>query len=233
MERHTLFADRPLAEFLEWVELVVDAINRALDRHRPERACASTSAGATTKGRTRSTSPLEEILAAAVSRRRRRARDLDGERPPRARVPLLRARSRFPTGWRSSPASSTRRATTSSTPRSSRIGSTRVAEAVGDPRRIIAGHRLWLRHLGRDRRRRRVRRLGEAPVAARRRGPGDDALALSLSRSSARACPAPRTRLRRAFRVSGPPAPHRPSTGAPDPRAPRSADRCVPSPTPR
>jgi 5-methyltetrahydropteroyltriglutamate--homocysteine methyltransferase len=30
MERHTLFADRPLGEFLEWVELVVEHINRAL-----------------------------------------------------------------------------------------------------------------------------------------------------------------------------------------------------------
>jgi 5-methyltetrahydropteroyltriglutamate--homocysteine methyltransferase len=31
LERHTLFAERPLGEFLEWVELVVDAINSALD----------------------------------------------------------------------------------------------------------------------------------------------------------------------------------------------------------
>jgi 5-methyltetrahydropteroyltriglutamate--homocysteine methyltransferase len=31
MERHTLFADRPLADFLAWVDLVVGAINRALD----------------------------------------------------------------------------------------------------------------------------------------------------------------------------------------------------------
>jgi 5-methyltetrahydropteroyltriglutamate--homocysteine methyltransferase len=31
MERHTLFADRPLTEFLDWVALVVDAINSALD----------------------------------------------------------------------------------------------------------------------------------------------------------------------------------------------------------
>jgi 5-methyltetrahydropteroyltriglutamate--homocysteine methyltransferase len=30
MERHTLFADRPLREFLEWVEVVIDNINRAL-----------------------------------------------------------------------------------------------------------------------------------------------------------------------------------------------------------
>ena len=31
LERHTLFALRPLSEFLEWVELVVDAINGALE----------------------------------------------------------------------------------------------------------------------------------------------------------------------------------------------------------
>ena len=30
MERHSLFADRPLTEFLDWVALVVDAINSAL-----------------------------------------------------------------------------------------------------------------------------------------------------------------------------------------------------------
>jgi 5-methyltetrahydropteroyltriglutamate--homocysteine methyltransferase len=30
MERHTLFADRPLTEFLDWVAMVVDAINAAL-----------------------------------------------------------------------------------------------------------------------------------------------------------------------------------------------------------
>jgi 5-methyltetrahydropteroyltriglutamate--homocysteine methyltransferase len=30
MERHVLFADRPLSEFLEWVELVVDALNQAV-----------------------------------------------------------------------------------------------------------------------------------------------------------------------------------------------------------
>jgi 5-methyltetrahydropteroyltriglutamate--homocysteine methyltransferase len=31
LERHTMFADRPLSEFLAWVELVVDAINGALE----------------------------------------------------------------------------------------------------------------------------------------------------------------------------------------------------------
>ncbi|MBI3770689.1 MAG: cobalamin-independent methionine synthase II family protein [Deltaproteobacteria bacterium] len=37
MERHTLFADRPLTEFLRWVELNIGAINRALDGIAPER----------------------------------------------------------------------------------------------------------------------------------------------------------------------------------------------------
>jgi 5-methyltetrahydropteroyltriglutamate--homocysteine methyltransferase len=37
MERHTLFAERPLSEFLEWVELVVDATNTALEGIDPGR----------------------------------------------------------------------------------------------------------------------------------------------------------------------------------------------------
>jgi len=36
LERHTLFADRPLSEFLTWVELVVDAINGALEGIDPD-----------------------------------------------------------------------------------------------------------------------------------------------------------------------------------------------------
>ena len=36
LERHTLFADRPLAEFLGWVELVIDAINGALEGIDPD-----------------------------------------------------------------------------------------------------------------------------------------------------------------------------------------------------
>jgi 5-methyltetrahydropteroyltriglutamate--homocysteine methyltransferase len=37
LERHTLFADRPLREFLDWVELVVGAINSALAGIDPAR----------------------------------------------------------------------------------------------------------------------------------------------------------------------------------------------------
>lgn len=31
MERHTMFADRPLAEFIAWIDLVIETINRAVD----------------------------------------------------------------------------------------------------------------------------------------------------------------------------------------------------------
>jgi 5-methyltetrahydropteroyltriglutamate--homocysteine methyltransferase len=31
LERHTLFADRPLSDFLDWVELIIDSINSALE----------------------------------------------------------------------------------------------------------------------------------------------------------------------------------------------------------
>jgi 5-methyltetrahydropteroyltriglutamate--homocysteine methyltransferase len=37
LERHVLFADRPLSEFLDWVELVVDSINFALEGIDPSR----------------------------------------------------------------------------------------------------------------------------------------------------------------------------------------------------
>ena len=37
LERHTLFADRPLADFLVWIEMVVDALNRALAGIAPGR----------------------------------------------------------------------------------------------------------------------------------------------------------------------------------------------------
>lgn len=36
LERHTMFADRPLSDFLAWVELVVDAINGALEGIDPQ-----------------------------------------------------------------------------------------------------------------------------------------------------------------------------------------------------
>ena len=91
LERHTLFADRPLAR--------VPRLGRARGRRHQRRArrastrrtCGCTCAGATTRARTRTTSPLDEIQPLLYEAQRRRARDLDGERPPRPRAPVLRA----------------------------------------------------------------------------------------------------------------------------------------------
>jgi 5-methyltetrahydropteroyltriglutamate--homocysteine methyltransferase len=68
LERHTLFADRPLAEFVAWVELVVDAINGALAGIDPGRVrlhvCWGNYAGPHTLD-----VPLREILPALYGAR--------------------------------------------------------------------------------------------------------------------------------------------------------------------
>ncbi len=61
MERHTLFADRPLDEFLRWVDLVVAAINRALDGIPPDRVRLHVCWGNYEAPHTLDV-PLEEIL---------------------------------------------------------------------------------------------------------------------------------------------------------------------------
>ena len=117
MERHTLFADSPLSEFLDWVALVIDAINDALSGIDP-RVFASTSAGATTRGRTRAMSP--STRSSLFSTRPASARS-SCRWPTHGMRMSTRASpdDHCPTTWRSSRASSTPRATTSSTRRSS------------------------------------------------------------------------------------------------------------------
>ena len=82
MERHTLFADRPLDEFLEWVALVVDNINHALtgiDRAQVRlHVCWGNYEGPHTLD-----VPLDAILPILYRRAGRCAGDLHGERAPR------------------------------------------------------------------------------------------------------------------------------------------------------
>lgn len=61
MERHVLFAERPLSEFLEWVELVVTAMNRALTGIDPARVRLHVCWG-NYEGPHNLDVPLEEIL---------------------------------------------------------------------------------------------------------------------------------------------------------------------------
>ena len=103
MERHTLFADRPLGEFLDWVELVVDAINGALDGIDPADVRLHVCWGNYEGPHTHDVA-FADIQPLLYEARRRRAGAVDGQRPPRPRAPLLRARSRCPTRWCSSPA---------------------------------------------------------------------------------------------------------------------------------
>ena len=61
MERHTLFADRPLADFLRWVDLVVGAINYAIAGIPPDRVRLHVCWGNYEAPHTLDV-PLEEIL---------------------------------------------------------------------------------------------------------------------------------------------------------------------------
>jgi len=61
MERHTLFADRPLADFLRWVDLVVGAINHAIAGILPDRVRLHVCWGNYEAPHTLDV-PLEEIL---------------------------------------------------------------------------------------------------------------------------------------------------------------------------
>ena len=137
MERHTLFADRPLSEFLDWVGLVIDSINRALadiDRTRVRlHVCWGNYEGPHNLD-----VPLEEILALLY-----RA-DVGG-------LVISMANARHEHEYRCFaraplPAGTALVAgvidTTSNYVEHPEVVSdriTRVAEAVGDPRRIIAG----------------------------------------------------------------------------------------------
>ena len=96
MERHTLFADRPLREFLGFVDAPSP---RSIARSRTCRAiaCDYTSAGATTRRRTPATSSSTRCCRICYRSARRRARALDGQPAPRPRAPLPRA-ARLPEG---------------------------------------------------------------------------------------------------------------------------------------
>jgi 5-methyltetrahydropteroyltriglutamate--homocysteine methyltransferase len=62
LERHTRFADRPLADFLSWIELVIDALNAALEGIDRDRIRLHVCWGNYEGPHTRDV-PLDEILA--------------------------------------------------------------------------------------------------------------------------------------------------------------------------
>ena len=176
MERHTLLR-RPAARR-------VPRVGRARRReHQPRahRHRSGPSAPARVLGQLRGSAharrPARRDPRDPLRRARRRARDLDGERPPRARARVLRPRAAPRPHGADRRASSTRRATTWSTPRSSPIGSS------GSPRPSAT-------------------RAGSspAPIAGSTRRPASaTSRRRSCGRSSARCARAPTSRPTRLF----------------------------------
>ena len=169
LERHTMFATAPLTEFLDWVALVVAAINDALTTVDPSRVRLHVCWGNYEGPHTHDV-PLDDILPLLYEARVGALGALDGQRPPRPRAPLLRpppaARRQGPRRRRHRHDEQLRRASG---------GGGRAARADRRRRRRPGTHhrrhRLRFRHHRRDRRRRTVGGVGEAAGAAGRSRP--------------------------------------------------------------
>ena len=162
MERHTLFADRPLARVPR-----LGRPRRRRHQRRPRRAspadrvrlhvCWGNYEGPHTHD-----VPLDDIQPQLYAGPGRRARAVDGQRPPRPRAPLLRARARCPTGMLLVTGVID---TTSNYVEHPEVVADRLARGAPGGRRPAPRHRrhrLRVRHVGRHRRRRPVGGLGEA-----------------------------------------------------------------------
>ena len=188
MERHISYQDRPLGDFLGFVERVVDD-----DQPRAGQHPARPGAAARLLGQLRRPARLRRgtardhadpaqaegrRLRAAVRQSAPRARIQRAARlPARRRPDHRRRRDRQRDQLRRAPED--RRRTASSASR----------EVVGDPKRVHGRHRLRLRHLGRHAPRRRGRGLGEARGTQRGRA---DRVASGCSKGGPRRC-TPRT----------------------------------------
>jgi 5-methyltetrahydropteroyltriglutamate--homocysteine methyltransferase len=137
MERHRLFADRPLEEFLDFVELTVAAINRALAKVPRERVRLHVCWG-NYEGPHTFDVPLEE-LAARLYEARVGALVLSMANPRHAHEHRTLARHPLPGGWNlvAGVIDTTTNYVEHPEVVAERIES--AAKAVGDPRRVLAG----------------------------------------------------------------------------------------------
>jgi len=140
---HTSFADRPLAEFLAFMELVVAPSMPRCDVPRERRAAARLLGQLT--GPTSSTSRSRRSSAAALTpARSARLVPLDGRTRARTSISVL-ARHPLP-GHAAGRGRDRHHTNSSSTPTLvRRPPSSAAAQAVGDPRRVIAGTDCGLR----------------------------------------------------------------------------------------
>ncbi len=137
MERHRLFADRPLAEFLDFVELTVAAINRALAKVPRDRVRLHVCWG-NYEGPHTFDVPLEE-LAARLYEARVGALVLSMANPRHAHEHKSLARHPLPRDWNLVAGVID---TTTNYVEHPEVVAERIetaAKAVGDPRRVLAG----------------------------------------------------------------------------------------------
>jgi len=137
MERHRLFAERPLEDFLEFVELVVSAINRALAKVPSDRVRLHVCWG-NYEGPHTFDVPLED-LAARLYEARVGALVLSMANPRHAHEHKTLARHPLPRDWNLVAGVID---TTTNYVEHPEVVADRIeaaAKAVGDPRRVLAG----------------------------------------------------------------------------------------------
>jgi len=136
MERHRLFADRPLGEFLDFVRLVIAAINRALEGVPPERVRLHVCWG-NYQGPHLFDVPLEDLLP-ALGEARVGALVLSMANPRHAHEHRVLAQWPLPAGWLLCAGVID---TTTNYVEHPEVVAERIelaARAVGDPRRVLA-----------------------------------------------------------------------------------------------
>jgi 5-methyltetrahydropteroyltriglutamate--homocysteine methyltransferase len=137
MERHTLFADKPLDEFLAFVDVVIAALNRALDRCAPDRVRLHVCWG-NYEGPHDLDVPLE-VLLPHLYRARVGALVLSMANPRHAHEHRSLARQPLPAGWLL--VAGVIDTTTNYVEHPEVVAERleRAVAAVGDPRRVLAG----------------------------------------------------------------------------------------------
>ncbi len=137
MERHTRFADRPLDEFLAFVDLVIDALNRALARCAPDRVRLHVCWG-NYEGPHDLDVPLEALLP-HLYRARVGALVLSMANPRHAHEHRCFVRQPLPADWLL--VAGVIDTTTNYVEHPEVVAERleRAAAAVGDPRRVLAG----------------------------------------------------------------------------------------------
>jgi 5-methyltetrahydropteroyltriglutamate--homocysteine methyltransferase len=137
MERHTMFADRPLDEYLAFADLVIDALNGALARCPPDRVRLHVCWG-NYEGPHDLDVPLEALLP-HLYRARVGALVLSMANPRHAHEHRCFVRQPLPAGWLL--VAGVIDTTTNYVEHPEVVADRleRIAAAVGDPRRILAG----------------------------------------------------------------------------------------------